>query len=58
MYNAFKIVAAIVLVWIALSMCIDKILAPVSEPSVSSDDGIAGRYHLRNRTTRFFSRCT
>lgn len=58
MYNAFKIVAAIVLVWIALSMgilAIGEILAPfLSDTTITADDGITGRYHLRGQTTQFF----
>ena len=56
MYEAYKIVAAIVLVCIALSMGVllfGEIFAPDNEPNVTADE-IAGRYHLRGRTTRFF----
>ncbi len=58
MSEAFKIVAAIVLICLAPSMSIllfGEIFAPDTKSSITADDGIAGRYHLRGRTTRFFN---
>ncbi len=58
MYDTFKIVAAIVLIYIALygghRLC-GEIFAPDNNVTTDNDgDGITGRYHLRGQTTQFF----